>query len=208
MPSGPGPISLDGRFRISWEVSWEFTTISHNFARQNKPLTRDSRAGDETRTRNLLFTRQLRYRLRHASTTAISPGRRPSAAEDEIRIRRPPPDERALCVCHQVRGTIHGLLSDGTDHVSIHVARDRMLAYPTSSALMPTTAIRELLEVCTTPPRTGHQEPSTLHTRCTHRGFRPSYVAVTCRADKCSSIGSQSGAHCAPLDVRSKTPAT
>jgi hypothetical protein len=26
-----------------------------------------SRAGDETRTRNLLFTRQLRYRLRHAS---------------------------------------------------------------------------------------------------------------------------------------------
>ena len=25
------------------------------------------RAGDETRTRNLLFTRQLRYRLRHAS---------------------------------------------------------------------------------------------------------------------------------------------
>ena len=24
-------------------------------------------AGDETRTRNLLFTRQLRYRLRHAS---------------------------------------------------------------------------------------------------------------------------------------------
>jgi hypothetical protein len=112
------------------------------------------------------------------------------------------------CVCHQVRGTIHGLLSDGTDHVSIHVARDRMLAYPTSSVLMPTTAIRELLEVCTTPPRTGHQEPSTLHTRCTHREFRPSYVAVTCRADKCSSIGSQSGAHCAPLDVRSKTPAT
>jgi hypothetical protein len=165
------------------------------------------RAGDETRTRNLLFTRQLRYRLRHASTTAIplvgdpQPLRMKSASGVHLLTS-------VHCVCHQVRGTIHGLLSDGTDHVSIHVARDRMLAYPTSSALMPTTAIRELLKVCTTPPRTGHQEPSTLHTRCTHRGFRPSYVAVTCRADKCSSIGSQSGAHCAPLDVRSKTPAT
>jgi hypothetical protein len=70
-----GARPLDGRFRISWEVSWEFPAISHNFAHQNKPLTRGFRAGEETRTPNLLFTRQLRYRLRHASTTAICPRR-------------------------------------------------------------------------------------------------------------------------------------
>jgi hypothetical protein len=54
---GPG----DGaRRRLPWSESWR------------------GRADGETRTPNLLFTRQLRYRLRHASTTAISPLRRPS----------------------------------------------------------------------------------------------------------------------------------
>jgi hypothetical protein len=29
------------------------------------------------------------------------------------------------CMCDQVRGTVHGLLSDGTDQVAIHVSGDR-----------------------------------------------------------------------------------
>ena len=54
-----------------------------------------SRAGDETRTRNLLFTRQLRYRLRHASTTAISPFRRPLSPLRTIPVSGVHPD---ICV--------------------------------------------------------------------------------------------------------------
>jgi hypothetical protein len=50
---------------------------------ENTPLTRPNvGAGEETRTPNLLFTRQLRYRLRHASTTAIALVGGPLAAED------------------------------------------------------------------------------------------------------------------------------
>src|SRR6476620_8150469 len=44
-----------------------------------------SRAGDETRTRNLLFTRQLRYRLRHASDAGTA---YPSVAIRRLRDRR------------------------------------------------------------------------------------------------------------------------
>ena len=29
------------------------------------------------------------------------------------------------CVCNQVRGTVHGLLSDGTDQETVHVSGDR-----------------------------------------------------------------------------------
>ena len=29
------------------------------------------------------------------------------------------------CVCNQVGGTIHGLLGDGTDKMSVHVSSDR-----------------------------------------------------------------------------------
>jgi hypothetical protein len=54
---------------------------------QNATMSRDTcqrcletsqRAGEGTRTPNLLFTRQLRYRLRHASTTTVSPSGRAS----------------------------------------------------------------------------------------------------------------------------------
>ena len=55
------------------------------------------------------------------ATDCATPARRPFPlvgvslpVEDETRIRRPRPDVCAL-VCNQVRGTVHGFLSDGTD---------------------------------------------------------------------------------------------
>ena len=53
------------------------------------------RAGEGTRTPNLLFTRQLRYRLRHASTTAICPSRRASSCSRG----NPHQASTSCCVC-------------------------------------------------------------------------------------------------------------
>ena len=82
------------------------------------------RAGEGTRTPNLLFTRQLRYRLRHASKTAIS------LFGISLLLRTKPASgvHRLMCVhcvSNQVRGTVHGLLSDGTDQGTVHISGDR-----------------------------------------------------------------------------------
>ena len=64
------------------------------------------------------------------ATDCATPARRPFplvggplATEGGARIRHP-----LLiyvhCVCNQVRGTVHGLLSDGTDQEAMRVSRD------------------------------------------------------------------------------------
>ena len=114
-----GRRSRESRVAAHWRASirWRRAKVWGNLWGRRRTRRREAsfpgqRAGEGTRTPNLLFTRQLRYRLRHASKTAISPGRRPSRHEDEARIRR-----HLLmwvhCVCNQVRGTVYGLPSDG-----------------------------------------------------------------------------------------------
>jgi len=62
--------------------------------------------------------------LRHASTTAISPFRRPLSPLRTIPVSGVHPD---ICVrlAHSGFGPVHGFLSDGTDQVTVHISGDR-----------------------------------------------------------------------------------
>jgi hypothetical protein len=66
-----------------------------------------------TRTRNPLLAKQVRYLLRHGPLQSFPCGRS-VAAEDETRIRRAPFMMCTVCA-NQAGGTVHSLLSDGTE---------------------------------------------------------------------------------------------
>jgi hypothetical protein len=101
---------------------------------EKTPVTRPNvGAGEGTRTPNLLFTRQLRYRLRHASMTDISPRWRCSS-----RRARSPHQAATSCwyvhsACDQVGGLVHGLLCDRTDPLLVGVGSDGECARPNIS---------------------------------------------------------------------------
>jgi hypothetical protein len=91
----------------------------HPPSRGKPGLTRGGANG--TRTRNPLLAKQVRYQLRHG----------PSAVLSRCRITLPLRTKPAsgvrplMCVyreCTQAGGTVHSLLSDGTEWAAIHIA--------------------------------------------------------------------------------------
>jgi hypothetical protein len=89
----------------------------------NLALTSENSGANGTRTRNPLLAKQVRYQLRHGPS-AVNPLMGGPATEDE----NPHQASAPACVhrvCSQAGGTVHSLLSDGTDYLARHVARDR-----------------------------------------------------------------------------------
>jgi hypothetical protein len=70
---GSSPVVDNGNHYPATSKTTENATMAQDTCQQCPETSQSQRAGEGTRTPNLLFTRQLRYRLRHASMTTICP---------------------------------------------------------------------------------------------------------------------------------------
>ena len=102
--------------------SAEVATVSRDIPRPHLPLI-PSGADGRTRTDNRLFTRQVRYQLRHASIVG-SAWPPPFGAATTERYVSAPNASRGT-VCNQVSGTVFCVRGASADQVPVHVAGNR-----------------------------------------------------------------------------------